>query len=80
MQKVDKHSGGCAQGIRGQIFSYECAFTLDLCLCMYFCIVSSPYLFVIGDDRVIHYTEAGDVAGGAGDAQSQIGASKGTSL
>jgi len=39
-----------------------------LCLCMYFCIVSSPYLFVIGDDRVIHYTEAGDVAGGAGDA------------
>ena len=35
---------------------------------IFFCIVSSPYLFVIGDDHVIHYTSANDVAGGVGDA------------
>jgi len=30
--------------------------------------MSSPYLFVIGDDRVIHYTRAYDVIGSASEA------------
>jgi len=30
--------------------------------------VSSPYLLMFGNDRVIHYTGAYNVAGGAGDA------------
>ena len=30
--------------------------------------VSSPYLLVFGDDRVMHYTIANDVAGGASEA------------
>jgi len=28
--------------------------------------MSSPFLFVFGDDRVIHYTGVDDVSGGAG--------------
>jgi len=31
-------------------------------------ILSSPYLLVLGDDRVTCYTEVDDVSGGAGDA------------
>jgi len=31
-------------------------------------ILSSPCLFVFGDDRVTCYTEANDIPGGAGDA------------
>jgi len=30
--------------------------------------MSSPYLFVFGDDRVMRYTGADDVAGGADEA------------
>ncbi|QCE00301.1 hypothetical protein DEO72_LG7g1591 [Vigna unguiculata] len=30
--------------------------------------VCSPYMFVIADDRVIHYTRADDIAGGTSDA------------
>jgi len=30
--------------------------------------MSSPYLLVFGDDRVMRYTEADDVAGGADEA------------
>jgi len=30
--------------------------------------ISSPYLLVFGDDRVIRYMGANDVAGGAGEA------------
>ena len=30
--------------------------------------MSSPYLLVIGDDRVMRYTGADDVAGGADEA------------
>jgi len=30
--------------------------------------ISSPYLLVFGDDCVIRYTRAYDVAGGAGEA------------
>jgi len=30
--------------------------------------MSSPYLLVFGDDRVMCYTGADDVAGGAGEA------------
>jgi len=30
--------------------------------------MSSPYLLVFGDDRVMRYTGADDVAGGAGEA------------
>jgi len=32
---------------------------------------SSPYLFVIGDDRVICYTRANDVVGSVGEAKRQ---------
>jgi len=35
---------------------------------VYIYIVSSPYLLVFGDDRVIRYTGANDVAGKAGEA------------
>jgi len=43
-----------------------------VCVCVYVCVcvclyVSSPYLLVFGDDRVIHYTRTDDVAGGAGE-------------
>jgi len=30
--------------------------------------MSSPFLFVFGDDRVIRYTEADDITGDDGDA------------
>jgi len=30
--------------------------------------MSSPFLLVFGDDRVMRYTGANDVAGGAGEA------------
>jgi len=30
--------------------------------------MSSPYLLVFGDDRVMRYTEADDITGGAGEA------------
>jgi len=30
--------------------------------------MSSPFLFVFGDDRVIHYMGADDITGDAGDA------------
>jgi len=30
--------------------------------------MSSPYLLVFGDDRVMHYTGADDVAGGVDEA------------
>jgi len=30
--------------------------------------MSSPYLIVFGDDRVLHYTGVNDVAGGIGEA------------
>jgi len=30
--------------------------------------VSSPYLFVFGDDRVLRYTGVNDVVGGIGEA------------
>ena len=33
-----------------------------------FYIVSLPYLLMFGDDRVIRYTGANDVAGGASEA------------
>jgi len=36
-----------------------------MCLYLY---VSSPYLFVIADDHVIHYTATDDAAGDAGEA------------
>jgi len=39
-----------------------------ICDYVYICVISSPYLFVIDDDRVIRYTRANDVAGGAGEA------------
>ena len=29
--------------------------------------MSSPYLLVFSDDRVIHYTGADDIAGGSGE-------------
>jgi len=31
-------------------------------------VLSSPYLLVFGDDRVIRYTEANDITSGAGEA------------
>jgi len=31
-------------------------------------VLNSPYLLVFGDDHVMHYTGADDVAGGAGEA------------
>jgi len=30
--------------------------------------ISSPYLFVVGDDHVTRYTRVHDISGGAGDA------------
>jgi len=42
--------------------------------------VSSPYMFVSGDDRVIWYIEADDVVSGAMVAQSRRGASLGKLL
>jgi len=39
------------------------------CICIYIVIVSSPYLFVIGDNRVIHYKGAYDVASSASEAK-----------
>jgi len=44
-----------------------------VCVCalyfgyVYIYVVSSLYLLVVGDDRVIRYTGADDVSGGAGD-------------
>jgi len=42
------------------------AYIFGLYMCILFC--SSPYLLVFGDDRVLHYTWAEDVAGGSGEA------------
>jgi len=42
---------------------YIYIFEFSICLS-----VSSPYLLVFGDDRVIRYIRANDVAGGAGEA------------
>jgi len=39
-----------------------------ICEYVYIYIVSSPYLFVFGDDRVIRYTKADDVACSVGEA------------
>jgi len=46
-----------------------------MCMCVHFnyvyvyiYVVSSPYLFVFGDDRVTRYTRANDVTSGAGEA------------
>jgi len=44
-----------------------------MCECLYVCVcvflyVSSPYLLVFSDDRVMCYTGADDVRGGAGEA------------
>jgi len=39
-------------------------------LYMYFYFISSPFLFVYGDDRVIHYTRANVDTGDAEDAQA----------
>ena len=36
-----------------------------VCACLY---VSTSYLLVFGDDRIMRYMEADDVAGGAGEA------------
>jgi len=38
------------------------------CVVIYIGTISSPYMFVIGDDNVIRYTGVNNVAGGAGDA------------
>lgn len=66
---MDKHGGGHALRNQRIKFSDECSCTLDLCLCIYiFCIVSSPYLFVIGDVRVNRYTGADDDVDGTDDA------------
>jgi len=41
----------------------------SVCVCVWVIyIVSSPYLFVFDDDRVIHYMETDDVSSGAGDS------------
>jgi len=37
----------------------------ELYICLY---ISSPYLFVFGDDRVVRYTGVEDVVGGTGEA------------
>jgi len=68
---MDKHGGGHA------LWDQRIEFFLCACVCVcvhfnydyvYVCIVSSPYLFVIGDDHVIRYTGAYDVAGSASEA------------
>ena len=42
-----------------------------VCVCVFLYTISSPYLLVFGDDRVIHYTGADDVARGVGEAYHQ---------
>jgi len=37
---------------------------------MFYILLSSPFLFVIGNDRVIHYTGADGVTGDAEGAQA----------
>ena len=53
-----------------------------LCLhSCYFIFLSSPFLFLCGDDRVIRYTGADVDAGGAEDVQiAEWGASMGVAL
>jgi len=41
------------------------AYIFEFSICLF---VSSPYMLVFGDDRVIRYTGADDVAGGASEA------------
>jgi len=42
----------------------------ELSICLY---ISSPYLLVFGDDRVIHYTGADDVVGDSSEAYIRVG-------
>jgi len=48
------------------VLNYDfCMYTYIYIYCLH---VSSPYLLVFSDDRVMHYTEANDVAGGSSEA------------
>jgi len=42
-------------------------------LCLYICIVSSPYLLVFGNDGVIRYMRVDDVVSDVGEAKSRSG-------